>query len=87
MEKIAGKVKWFSSRKGYGFITAKLNGGEDEDVFVHQTAIVAPEGSYRTLVGLTVLTARVALPLSLLTPVSLILFKSSRKAMKSSLKQ
>ncbi|MEW6189101.1 MAG: cold-shock protein [Actinomycetota bacterium] len=30
-----GTVKWFSSRKGYGFITRK-NG---KDIFVHQTAI------------------------------------------------
>jgi len=31
-----GKVKWFDSRKGYGFII----GGQGQDVFVHYTSIV-----------------------------------------------
>jgi len=35
-----GTVKWYNSRKGYGFIS-----GEDgKDVFVHRASI--PEGTY-----------------------------------------
>jgi len=33
-----GTVKWYNSRKGYGFIT----GEDDKDVFVHKSAI--PDG-------------------------------------------
>jgi 'Cold-shock' DNA-binding domain len=47
MSKVTGTVKWFSNRKGFGFIEPK----EGEDIFCHQTSIVAAEGEYRTLVS------------------------------------
>ncbi len=38
-----GRVKWFDSRKGYGFIT----GDNGEDVYVHYTALCID--GFRTL--------------------------------------
>ena len=43
MGKLTGTVKWFDSKKGYGFITAD-NG---QDVFVHYTGISGT--GFRTL--------------------------------------
>lgn len=43
-QRIKGTVKWFSSEKGYGFITPE-NGSSD--VFVHYSAIQM--NGYRTL--------------------------------------
>jgi len=46
-EKIQGTVKWFSNKKGYGFITPADGSSISEDIFVHQSSINS-EG-YRTL--------------------------------------
>jgi len=44
---VKGTVKWFSNKKGYGFVTPAEGSPTDEDVFVHQSSITS-EG-YRTL--------------------------------------
>ncbi|MBD3254417.1 MAG: cold-shock protein [Candidatus Lokiarchaeota archaeon] len=45
-EKQAGTVKWFDSRKGYGFIT--LEDGS-KDIFVHYSAIEGDDDDFKTL--------------------------------------
>ncbi len=47
-EEITGTVKWFSRAKGYGFI--QPDGDNQEDVFVHFSAIVpARPNEFRNL--------------------------------------
>ena len=41
---LSGKVKWFNTAKGYGFIVAD---GRDEDMFAHYSAIQMD--GYKTL--------------------------------------
>lgn len=59
MEKISGRVKWFSDTRGYGFVTPDDGGA---DVFFHRTDIVdalrngrpswLPQTNERVLYGL-----------------------------------
>jgi len=44
---VRGRVKWFSSKKGYGFIERQ----DGEDVFAHYSEIVASDDAFRYLEG------------------------------------
>lgn len=44
-EKVKGKVKWFSNRKGFGFVAPETGG---EDIFLHHSKIVS-DAEYKTL--------------------------------------
>jgi hypothetical protein len=46
-EKVKGTVKWFSNRKGFGFVSPATGG---DDIFLHHSRIVS-DADYKTLVS------------------------------------
>lgn len=46
--KYFGRVKWFKSKLGYGFVTV-LCDNEEIDIFIHQSNIKTKHSHYRTL--------------------------------------
>lgn len=48
-QKRVGVVKWFSHRKGFGFLTTVDNPEKVEDVFAHYSAINTQENVYKNL--------------------------------------
>jgi cold shock protein len=45
---LLGRVKWFNSKLGYGFITVTESDG-DSDIFIHQSNVRPTVSKYRTL--------------------------------------
>lgn len=49
--KVRGQVKWFNSKKGFGFIKYKDSVGVEQDIFVHHTCIKnRSSSSFRNLI-------------------------------------
>ena len=46
-ERYLGRVKWFNSKRGFGFVTNIDN--DSGDIFVHHSGIISEEDVFRTL--------------------------------------
>ena len=47
--RLTGRVKWFNNQAGYGFLTATVDGSE-QDIFVHHSALTTGADQFRYLV-------------------------------------
>ena len=47
---VTGKVKWFNSRAGYGFITVISEEHKGEDIFVHHSSLKCASEQYKYLI-------------------------------------
>jgi CspA family cold shock protein len=48
--RMVGQVKWFNTKTGYGFITAKEGEHEGKDIFTHYSSIRVTDSQYKYLV-------------------------------------
>lgn len=48
--RFTGRVKWFNNQAGYGFITSRLGGEDERDVFVHHSSVSTQQDQFRYLV-------------------------------------
>jgi len=49
-ERYTGRVKWFNSKTGYGFVTVTDGSKSGTDVFVHHSSVQVEKEQYRYLV-------------------------------------
>jgi CspA family cold shock protein len=50
LPRLAGRVKWFNNKSGFGFITVCEGDQKDKDIFVHYSSIRAESSQYKYLV-------------------------------------
>ena len=48
--RVKGKVKWFNSRLGYGFVQIVSDSSINDDIFVHHRALKCGVGKYKYLI-------------------------------------
>ena len=48
--RITGRVKWFNSKSGFGFVTVSDGPHKDKDIFAHFTSLRGDSAQYKYLV-------------------------------------